>query len=746
MFQPDAGLLLDIGGEKYRIASHPAMPKMPYGQEGKQAVVFKVEGEQGKAFALKVFKPRYRKPYLVTLAERMGAYAYLTGLEVCERKVINPIEHAPLLQKYPDLVYAVLMPWVEGPTWSEKLLGRKPLEEEESHYLARCFLKILISLEERGLSHGDISGMNVMLPYCAGGEGVSLVDVEQLYIPGMEFTPEILVGQSPGYSFPHASKSIWGPLADRFAGAVVLAEMLCYCEKEVVKASWGESYFSPDEMGQDTSRYRLIEEVLVRRYGEATASLFRRAWFSMDLESCPTFAEWYVYLLEKPVSKPDVPPDNVFGFPETGVRLERNVTLQTIMDKSAELIAQGDLRGVAELYQYALTMEDISGETREQLEHELQRIRSKLVESKRADVKRDETDRRIEIYPVLGHIVTEVATEPSQAVTETFTVDIKGLVAEEAFSGAEAREGKAWIDEKPTFLVDLEPASHKKRLLIVGISVALAITLFILVSLVLLSRGAVGKIAVPEIQGLTVEEAEAELAKMGLLLRNIRYETSDEVGEGLVISSDPPPGSLLAHGDHVDLIVSGNLVDLPDVAGVSLEEARSALEALGLAVEVEYRESDSVQSGICIGTEPSSGSQVDRGSNIRLLVSSGPPQQQRNIGTGPNQQASGTCPTCGGGGRVSCSACGGRGYISVSSTSTCSRCGGRGFAACTRCGGSGFLPDGRVCDLCSGRGTILCPSCGGSGRVSTTVRQTCSACGGSGTVVCPTCHGSGKLP
>jgi trigger factor len=44
---------------------------MPYGQEGRQAIVYRLSASDGEQRALKVFKPRYRSPGLVSLAERL---------------------------------------------------------------------------------------------------------------------------------------------------------------------------------------------------------------------------------------------------------------------------------------------------------------------------------------------------------------------------------------------------------------------------------------------------------------------------------------------------------------------------------------------------------------------------------------------------------------------------------------------------------------------------------------------------
>lgn len=109
-FRPHANDTLIIDGVAYRMGGHPAAPGMPYGQEGRQAVVYQLLSPDGR-WALKVFKVRFRAPTLVSLSERLQAFAGLPALQVCRRTVLTPHRHTALLQAHPDLTYAVLMPW-----------------------------------------------------------------------------------------------------------------------------------------------------------------------------------------------------------------------------------------------------------------------------------------------------------------------------------------------------------------------------------------------------------------------------------------------------------------------------------------------------------------------------------------------------------------------------------------------------------------------------------------------------------
>jgi hypothetical protein len=209
-FQPEVDQQLVIGGVTYRVASHPAAPMLPYGQEGRAGIVYQLlapptaAGAVPEARALKVFRPRFRLPGLVTLSDRLAVFAELPGLTVCRRLVLTPRRHPELLLEHPDLTYAVLMPWITGPTWQEIVLERQALAPEQSLTLARALADELATMEERGLAHCDLSGPNVLLPVLAANADpalalVELVDVEQLY--GSELVrPEAVPSGSLGYA------------------------------------------------------------------------------------------------------------------------------------------------------------------------------------------------------------------------------------------------------------------------------------------------------------------------------------------------------------------------------------------------------------------------------------------------------------------------------------------------------------------------------------------------------------------
>jgi hypothetical protein len=97
-----------------------------------------------------------------------------------------------------------------------------------------------------------------------------------------------------------SGSGVWG---EGIALTLLPAEMLGWCAPEVTQAAWGESYFDPQEMQQDSARYQALLAALQRHWGDAVARLFARAWHSETLADCPTFGEWLLALPGQPAAE-----------------------------------------------------------------------------------------------------------------------------------------------------------------------------------------------------------------------------------------------------------------------------------------------------------------------------------------------------------------------------------------------------------------------------------------------------------
>ena len=136
-------------------------------------------------------------------------------------------------------------------------------------------------------------------------------------------------------------------------------------------------------------------------------------------------------------------------------------------------------------------------------------------------------------------------------------------------------------------------------------------------------------VAVPDVVGWQRTDAEQTLEKAGLRV-DVNEEPSPDVPRGQVIRTNPGAGSRLQPGTAVELIVSSGreITDVPDLSGMTLDEARRTLEKAGLALkgQVEEEESDSVPAGQIISQNPAAGSQISKGTEIAVTVSTGKKQ------------------------------------------------------------------------------------------------------------------------
>lgn len=289
MFNPTFDTRLTVDGHALRFAPHPAVPTIVWGQEGRHATVYRVDNN-GDAYALKVFRPVFRHDGLIEAASSLWVYNELPGMRVCRQTVIHADTHPELVEHYPDLNYAMLMPWIDGQTWFDYLSDRDRLTPDQCRAITESMAWVLYALELNNLAHCDLSSGNVIVdPDLAQ---VHLIDVEDLYSPWLDVPPYVPAG-SIGYQHRDAAqKGQWGPLGDRFAGAVLMAEMLTWAHPDVRVNAWGESYFAPEELQKDSDRYQLLVDVL-KLYDAGFAETFEQAWRSRRLEECPPIKTWY---------------------------------------------------------------------------------------------------------------------------------------------------------------------------------------------------------------------------------------------------------------------------------------------------------------------------------------------------------------------------------------------------------------------------------------------------------------------
>jgi serine/threonine protein kinase len=312
-FRPKLGDQIILEGARYFFAEHPVLKGFAYGQTGRRGTVFQLTSVDKRLFALKVFTHNFQSDLNEKSLGTFNNLCNLPGLEVCQRSVISPNRpaYSAVLKTNPELTYAVLMPWVKGKTWQEVIQTSTLFTKTQSWNFAESLLKVLLAMESHQVAHCDLAGSNIILNF--DETRISLVDIEEMYAQNLARPAQLSKG-SEGYAHKSAVNGLWTANADRFAGGILIAEMLAQHDQRFRDKKNAESYFSSTEMQIDTPRYQLLRQILQESWGLKISTLFENVWNSQSLNQCPKFQEWTnaiginAQAIPAPTSKPVIKP------------------------------------------------------------------------------------------------------------------------------------------------------------------------------------------------------------------------------------------------------------------------------------------------------------------------------------------------------------------------------------------------------------------------------------------------------
>ncbi|MGC9380194.1 Stk1 family PASTA domain-containing Ser/Thr kinase [Streptomyces sp. MH13] len=133
-------------------------------------------------------------------------------------------------------------------------------------------------------------------------------------------------------------------------------------------------------------------------------------------------------------------------------------------------------------------------------------------------------------------------------------------------------------------------------------------------------------VKLPDVAGYRLDRARTVLKDEGLEPGMVTRAFSEEVPKGFVISTKPKTGTTVRAGSAVALVVSkGGPIDVPDVTGDDLADARAELTEAGLKVKVADEQVNSEHDkGQVARQTPGSGSRAAEGDTVTLTVSKGP--------------------------------------------------------------------------------------------------------------------------
>jgi len=170
---------------------------------------------------------------------------------------------------------------------------------------------------------------------------------------------------------------------------------------------------------------------------------------------------------------------------------------------------------------------------------------------------------------------------------------------------------------------------HRRRTgIIVGaVAAGIVVVVALVAALLAFSGDDVGDdtLVMPNVVGVLLEDAVAQLEELGLEVVTVAQENPD-VDANVVWSQQPTDGELLSAGDEVSVVYnpSNAPIPVPQLVGLTVEQARSALLNLGLTIGTVSTQNDPVAPvDTIIASTPGFGVEVLGGATIDIVVSAG---------------------------------------------------------------------------------------------------------------------------
>lgn len=191
----------------------------------------------------------------------------------------------------------------------------------------------------------------------------------------------------------------------------------------------------------------------------------------------------------------------------------------------------------------------------------------------------------------------------------------------ENYEESKGEKGKKILDPK------------KKRNILAVAIIVMAVVIGSIVGYFYYSKAYGGEAIVPNVVGMKQNEAKKAIEAKKLKFVVVDKEKSSEP-KGTVIKTLPKAGTRIKVNSEVRVSISGgeDKLKVPNVVGIDYQTAKDIITNSGLKVgNVSYDYSDNVQSGYIISQDPKSDSNVNKDSQVDLVVSSGPKVKYINV-------------------------------------------------------------------------------------------------------------------
>ncbi len=126
-------------------------------------------------------------------------------------------------------------------------------------------------------------------------------------------------------------------------------------------------------------------------------------------------------------------------------------------------------------------------------------------------------------------------------------------------------------------------------------------------------------VTVPDLKGLTVQEAQSQLSDQGLAVGTVTEVDDPDTEAGKIIDTNPGAGTSVAPDTKINVRVGTGKVAVPNVVGKSQSEAQTTIAAAKLQVETKFKATNEVPEGTVISQSPKDGT-IDIGGTIKITV------------------------------------------------------------------------------------------------------------------------------
>ncbi|MEU6859468.1 PASTA domain-containing protein [Glycomyces sp. NPDC046736] len=530
---------------------------------------------------------RLDRTVAVKIITTAGADGFDLGAFTHEARTIARLSHPNVVGVFDQGVHEglpyVVMEYVPGITLRDLLNRRRRLRIEEAVELCGQVLDGLQAAHDAGLVHRDIKPENILLKNGGRGDRVKVVDFGlaeavhgdrdtdgPLVATAAYVAPE-LVGGKPATT-----------ASDVYSTAILLYELLT-----------GEVPFDGPDAGEVARRHveedvpsprlktpdipeglaELVTAAASRRPGArpVDAGAFLRRLGAIDVKPAPGTTG------QVPRPTRAVQTTMVVDAPRGPRSWKALVTLLLIGALLVSVAAAGWWIGIGR-YTSTPSLLDQTGQTV-----------AAYADEAGFDVEVQEA--YSESVPV-GEVVSQdpgVGDRIRQGATITVVVslgperyqmpDVSGM------SEDEAREELGRFSAEVTVERDYHVDFAKDE--VIGTDPAIGETVKAGTPVTLLISDGTPPLNVPDLIGTSQDSAVNALEAEGLEVGEVTERTSDTIEKGLVIEQSPGPDTPIGPGDTVDLVVSSGpeMIEVPDVVGLDIEEATEILKAEGFIVK-----------------------------------------------------------------------------------------------------------------------------------------------------------------